>query len=287
MIVVVVQGELRAPEDARVSVLDRGFVLGDGALETLAVVRGAPVWLEDHLDRLATALEVLRIDVSLDAVRADVARVCAEIGSVDGVLRVVVTRGIGPLGPRMVSAGPPTRVVLFAAQAVPIAGERVSTTRLAVVPWPAAWVGSAGIKLPSYGAQIVARALAAGAGCDDALLVNERGLVVEATTACIIARDRGGVLVTPPATDGPLASITSRHVRQLAASAGLATCERSIALTELRDQCDAALVSSLQGLVRVASLDGVPAAGDGSWVAELAARLRDSVGAGAAAPVEA
>lgn len=275
--IVALQGRLVASGDARVSVLDRGFVHGDGALETLAVVQGRPVWLEAHLTRLAHTLELLRIPVSLDEVRDDVARVCSAVGAEDGILRAIVTRGVGALGPRVVPTSEPTRVVIFVAAPVALMGASVGDARLAVVEWPATWAGSAGAKMPAYAAQIVARGVAVAQGADDALLVNERGAVVEATTSCIVARDRSGVLVTPPRADGPLESITGRHVLELAAGMGWPTAQRSLPLSELRASCDAALASSVTGLLRVASLDGCPAAGDGGWVRELAARLRDSV----------
>ena len=91
-----INGVLRPRAEATVSVFDSGFVLGDGVWEGLRVVRGHPVFLDEHLDRLYEGAKAIALDIGLD--RATLTRALYDTLAAndmhDGVhLRVMITRG--------------------------------------------------------------------------------------------------------------------------------------------------------------------------------------------------
>src|SRR5690606_37586554 len=82
---------------SRVSVFDSGFVLGDGVWEGLRVVRGQPVFLDEHLDRLFEGARAIALDIGLDrrGLEDAIRETLAANGMEDNVhLRLMVTRGI-------------------------------------------------------------------------------------------------------------------------------------------------------------------------------------------------
>jgi branched-chain amino acid aminotransferase len=94
-------------------------------------------------------------------------------------------------------------------------------------------------------------------GADDAILLNDRDLVAEATGAAVCAYI-GGEVVTPPLSDGALPSITARIALRVAKSLGVPTDVRSIHRTELFRAAAVFLAGSLDELRPVPSIDGIP-----------------------------
>src|SRR3954465_9515514 len=91
-----VNGELVPRAEAKVSVFDAGFVLGDGVWEGLRLHNGALVFLQAHLDRLYDGLKAIRLDIALtpDQLTAEIRRTLAANGMQHGAhLRLMVTRG--------------------------------------------------------------------------------------------------------------------------------------------------------------------------------------------------
>ncbi|MBX7247879.1 MAG: aminotransferase class IV [Caulobacteraceae bacterium] len=89
-------GDLVPRGEARVSVFDAGFVLGDGVWEGLRLHRGALMFLDAHLDRLFAGAAAIALDIGLQRaeVTAALKAVCAANGMEDGVhIRLMVTRG--------------------------------------------------------------------------------------------------------------------------------------------------------------------------------------------------
>lgn len=93
-------------------------------------------------------------------------------------------------------------------------------------------------------------------GADDAILLNNRDLVCEATGTAVCLYI-GGKLVTPPISDGALPSITARIVLKIASALGIPTATRSVHRAELFQAAAVFLAGSLDELRPVASIDGV------------------------------
>jgi branched-chain amino acid aminotransferase len=251
------------PENARISVFDRGFLYGDSVYETLRTSGGRYVDLRAHLDRLRRSASgiALEIPFSDDQIVAacDAAQRAAE--NQDSRIRVVVTRGGGPmqLDPRGAS-GP--ELVVFVQELVPLPPEAYEAGISAQVVGDLHGLRYPGLKTGNYLPHVLAlRHAAVQHGSDDAILCNAEGWVTEGATANLFMVEKGRVL-TPPLEVGLLAGITRSRVIQLAREEGLDLEETKIRPDRLRAASEVFLTSSVRGVMPVTQLDGVPV-GDG------------------------
>lgn len=249
--------------EAAIPVGDRGFLLGDGVYETIRVRAGEPQWLERHLARLAYGLRVIALRHDADLARA-VAEIIAANALADGSLRITVTRGAGPRG----IAPPPdpeatTLITAFPA-AAPLPPSRIiiarRTRRNAFSPL-------SGIKSINCLDAVIARQEAARAGADDAILLETRERVSEATAANVFAVV-DGELLTPPPADGALPGITRARVLEVEGR------EATLTVDDLRRASEIFLTSSL-GIRAVTALDGAPLPADGPMRDRLTSALFD------------
>jgi branched-chain amino acid aminotransferase len=227
-----VDGAIGPADAARIPITDEGLLRGDGAFEATRLYGGRPFALEDHLARLQRSCAGLRLEFDLEALRAELAALVEAAGPVEGVLRIVLTRG----GRRIALIEPLPHVPSVA---------RVATIRYA----PNRVLD--GLKSLSYAGNMLAKRLAAEAGCDDALLVTPHGRVLEATTASFFwVRD--GELLTPPLEDRILASITRARV-----IAGIGATEEPCTLEDLQAAEEAFLASSVREVQPLAAIDEI------------------------------
>lgn len=262
---------------ARVGVLDRGLLHGDGAFEVLRTYGGAPFRLRDHLARLTRGCAQARITLplSLDALEAEVRETLAlSAGSAaapsaehsgaassereERHLRIVVTRGEGSGGLRIRGDEQARRIVIVAPLVVPSAEEYARGVSVALVS--AAHLGDAaglrGTKTLGYLRQILAQEAARDRGAEDALLVTPSGDVLEGATSCVVVV-RGGVLRSPPESTGILPSITWDTVARIARDKGLPVDSRMLAPRDVYAADEVMLLSSVRGVMSVVAADGV------------------------------
>jgi branched-chain amino acid aminotransferase len=111
--VIDIDGVVYAAAEAKISVLDRGFLYGDSAFEVMRTYGRVAFREREHLERLARSCERLRIAVplSLDALAARVARAVEQSALPECYLRIVVTRGAGPMGLDLTLARAPSVIV--------------------------------------------------------------------------------------------------------------------------------------------------------------------------------
>ena len=249
-----IDGVLHAPEDARVSVYDRGFLYGDSVFETIRTYGGEPFTLGEHLARLARS--AAKIGITMPIAPADLAlevrRAVRAARNDESYIRVTVTRGTGPVGLDPTLAREPLRVILVEPfTPLPSAlyrdGVRAVTTRL---DRPAD--AAPGAKITNYLASLLAVQRAKAQGAHEALLLDARGDVLEgATSNVFIAHD--GALITPPEDAGILAGITRALVIDLAGELGVdvrfATFSPTIPAQE------AFLTSSLREVLPLVQID--------------------------------
>jgi branched-chain amino acid aminotransferase len=203
-------GRLLAAEAARIDPADRGFTLGDGLFETIRVRDGAAVWLDRHLARLAEGSAVLGIPARFDD--AALAEACAAViaaeGIAAGVLRLTVSRGVGPRGVLPPAAPAPT--VLIAGHAgLPPQGPVALVVARGTCRNQASPLSR--VKSLNYLDAVLARREAAERGADDAVMLNTAGRVAETTIANLFARI-DGVWATPPVAEGALPGIMRAEV---------------------------------------------------------------------------
>ena len=239
--------------EATIPVTDEGLLRGDGVFEVIRVYAGRPFALDQHLTRMTGSAAGLRLELDIRAVRADVETLLEAAGEVEGVIRVLVTRG----GRRValveeIRQLPPT---------VALASVTYAPTRL-----------MDGIKSLSYGANMLATRLAQERDADEAVLVTPHGRVLEAPTRSIFAVI-DDVLRTPPLTEHILDSITRRALLEV-----VEVEETPITLEELLGASEAFLASTTHEVLPIHRIDGheLPDA-PGPQTREAGARLSEHI----------
>ena len=237
-----IDGRLCEAADAKVPVMDHGFLYGDGVFEGLRFYNRRILMLTAHLERLEASARALALPVPMSRAQmsASLAEVVAASGQDDGYIRLIVTRGPGPLGidPSRCSAG---QVIIIADQLAMVSDEvRRQGARL-IIASTRRLTGDQldpRIKSLNYLNQIMARLEANNAGADEAIVLNPAGYVAEGTADNVFTVSRGRLL-TPPVTDGALDGITRRLILEIAAEQGMEVSERSLTTFDLftADEC--------------------------------------------------
>jgi branched-chain amino acid aminotransferase len=232
-----INGELAAPENARIDPADRGFLLGDGVFETFLAQNGAPLHADRHFARLREAAAILEIPIPYtETVLHDALCTLAAPHGAAAALRLTLTRGPAPRG--VLPPASPSPICLITASppppALPPARVIVATITRRNEHSPLSR-----LKTLNYLDNILARQEATRRGADDALLLNTQGRLAEATAANLFVRLRGD-LVTPPVAEGALPGIA----RALLLHGGQAT-ERALTETDLARADEAFLTNAL------------------------------------------
>jgi aminodeoxychorismate lyase len=255
-VLIFLNGELVAEERAVVSVLDRSFLYGDGLFETMRVFNGKPFRWRQHLERLERGAEYLKIKVpfSSDALRAFAEELITRNQMPDALLRLTLSRGVGPRGYSPKGAEKPT-IVMTLHPAPQNAGKPPRWKLITSSHRVPANEPLAQFKTCNKLVQILARAEADASGADEALLLNTDGFVVEGASSNLFWID-GEVVCTPPLASGILPGVTRAVVVEICEGLGFKTSEADIKPAELK-QADGVFVSlSSFGICEAVSLDG-------------------------------
>lgn len=243
--------------EARISPLDHGLLVGDGVFETLRWYSGNPFALDGHLERLeAGALTLgLRAPPLKDLGRA--AHTVIEANDLaDARMRITLTSGSGPPG-LLRGPGPGTVIVT----ASPLQPWPPTTTAI-VSRWHRDEQSPlAGVKSISLVDHVMALTEARAAGAAEALLMNGRGELCEATTANVFCV-RNGRVETPALASGCLAGITRDRVLRLCAALRIGAIETSLPGEVLHEAEELFLTSSTREVQPLVEVDGRPV-GDG------------------------
>ncbi|MGH6937276.1 MAG: aminotransferase class IV, partial [Methylocella sp.] len=208
-------GRIFVPEEAHVSIADRGLLLGDGLFETMAVQNAQVFDLEAHLERLASGLGVLGFvqAVDLAKLRSGIAQYIAAEEAACAVLRVTVTRGAGPRG--LAPPEEPRPTIFMTLSPMPAVRKIPLSLHIATGTRRNEYSALSRVKALPYLDNLLALSEARAHGADEALLLNKRGTVVCATVANVFVI-RDGRLETPPVSDGALPGTMRALVLSLA-----------------------------------------------------------------------
>lgn len=258
-------GEFRG-EGAAIDVADRGFLLGDGAFETLYVENGRPAFLSEHLARLRRGLAVLKIAPpgALSEMRAIIARLTREnLADARAAARITVTRGPSGRGlgfPGTDKSTPTMLVALGSAPSLSSAPLRLFLSERR------RYSGAASAAFKSIGGYLdnmLAFNEAREAGADDALMLNEKGRLASTARANLFLIDESGRVATPPTGEGAMPGVVRGMLIAGAGEHGVAIAEAAIVPDDLvRTQLF--VTNSLLGLApaELVSGAGKPAGGD-------------------------
>jgi len=257
--IVFLDGQFVAEEKAVVSVFDRSFLYGDGLFETLRIYRGKPFCWSQHLERLQRGGEFLKLRLPFGPkeLRDAVTQLIQRNELPESLLRITLSRGVGPRGYSPRGANQPVLVMsLHPAPEHDLKNPprwRLLTSSMRLPSGEALAQFKTCNKLP----QILARAEAEASGADEALLLNTDGEVAEAASSNLFWIEHNAVC-TPPLTSGSLAGVTRSVALELCQRLGLPVRELGI-LPKALEQVDGIFVSvSSFGIVEAVSLDGQP-----------------------------
>ncbi len=254
-----IDGQLVPRAEAHVSVFDHGLLYGDGIFEGIRVYNRRIFRLDDHLARLEASAHAIALAVPMTraALAAAVAAAVRANRQEEGYIRLVVTRGEGPLGLDPLTCTRPRVIIIVAPLAVYPAEHYASGIRVVTAATrqvPAASVDPR-IKSLNYLKNVLARLEAHEAGAAEALMLNVEGFVAECTADNVFAvHDR--TIATPPATEGALDGITRAVIRELALAAGLGWEERRLGRYDLFTADECFLTGTGAEIVPVVRLDG-------------------------------
>jgi branched-chain amino acid aminotransferase len=244
-------GRLVSENEAHVSPFDHGLLVGDGVFETLRVYDGVPFAWTRHHERLVRSAAGLGLSApGSRELRAAVDEVLAANGLADGRVRLTVTGGPSPLGSERGSGRPTVIVVSAPATRWP------PTVDVVIVPWSRNEHGAvAGLKTTSYAENVRALAYAREQDAGEAIFLNTRGELCEATGSNLFVI-RDGVVLTPPADAGCLLGVTRALVLELCADHGIPAEEAALGPSALGDADEAFLTSSTREVQSIARVDG-------------------------------
>jgi branched-chain amino acid aminotransferase len=254
-----IDGQLVSDENAKISVLDHGLLYGDGLFEGIRVRAGRIFRLEQHLARLALGARAIGLELPYTA--NEFTRIIEEtvraFARKEAYVRLLVTRGEGPLGVDPTTCPKPTVVCIAAEIGLFSAEQRARGLTMITSSYrrPNPDVQDVAIKTLNYLGSALAKQEARRQGADEALLLNQSGRVAEAAVANVFALRRRE-LVTPPALDGCLEGINRGAIFEIAGELGLSVSERSLGRRDLLAADEVFLTGSGAGVVGVRSLDG-------------------------------
>jgi len=251
-------------DQAQVSVLDRGFIFGDGVYEVIPVYAARLFRFDEHLARLERSLAEVRIpnphgrEGWLALLRELIARVLAHTGQGDQLAYVQVTRGVAPRSHPMPSGLAPT-VFLMSQPHHPPSPEQRREGLSCVTARDFRWERG-DIKSTSLLGGVLARQIAADQGADETILLRESGhglTVTEGSTSNVWAVLDGALIGVPPSPH-TLAGIRIELLRELCEEEGIACSLRPIAESELTIADEVLITSAGRELLPVTRLDGQP-----------------------------
>lgn len=256
---VCIDGEIVDSGEARVSVFDRGFLYGDSVFEVFRTYGGVPFAEKEHLERLARSAERLMISmpVSVERLSSEVRATLRAAGQGDWYVRVVITRGSGPLTYDPSTAMAPLRVIIAAPLSLPPAEhyERGVAVVLLEASRPTDDQRASGAKASNYLANLLALHEAKQRGAQEALLLGRRGQILEGASSNVFIVKKGRAR-TPRPEPGILAGITRAAILRVAAAEGISVEEGEVWPEDLYGADEAFLTSSIREVMPVASADG-------------------------------
>jgi D-alanine transaminase len=252
--IVYINGEYLPQSQATVSVLDRGFLFGDGVYEVIPVFAGKPLRLTEHLDRLQRSMHRVSLKNPLTPQEwKEIFQALLESNpGGDRSIYLQVTRGAAPIRDLSFSADIEPTVFVMVNDIKPVDYAKLEKGIEAITVDDFRWK-ACDIKSVSLIANVMIRLSANEQNVVDAIMVRG-GLVTEGTASNIFVV-HGGIISTPPKSDCLLPGITRDLVIELALANGLTVEERDIKQGELETADEIWLTSSTREIAPVVKLD--------------------------------
>jgi branched-chain amino acid aminotransferase len=241
-LLIYLDGKLVPESEAKVSVFDHGLLYGDGCFEGIRIYNGRVFRLTEHLVRLYESARsiCLTIPISIEEMEKATVETVAANNLRDGYIRLLITRGVGPLGLNPYQC-PKAGIIIIASGITLYAAEKYETGLNLITcatrrPPPAAL--SPQVKSLNYLNNIMAKIECIQAGCEEGIMLNEQGYVAECTGDNVFILKNGQVY-TPTISSGALNGITRMAVIEVMREMGLQVHEITMSRHEIytADEC--------------------------------------------------
>lgn len=259
--IVYLNGDYVRIADAKISVLDRGFIFGDGIYDVVPAYSGKPFRMDEHLERLERSLQLIQLQTSFS--RQDweklVLDMLARVGrGRDCIVYIHVTRGPAKRDHPFPEHSTPTIFCMVSAFERPLEAREKGLTTIGVPDLR--WL-MCNIKSTSLLGNVLARQQAVEAGVDDVIQFRD-GFMTEGSAANIwVVKD--GVLLAPPRNHLILEGIRYRLLEELAASATIPFEARPISEAEVSSADELLISSATKEILPIVQYNG-KAVGDGT-----------------------
>jgi branched-chain amino acid aminotransferase len=255
-----VNGEIVHRDEAKVSVYDSGFMLGDGMWEGMRLYDGVWAYFDEHMDRLFESCKAVSLDIGLD--RAGIADALAQVQVANDMhtdvhCRLMVTRGVKvkPFQHPSLSQSGAT-VVIIMEHSKPVSSLQGQGIRLATVPQVRGLPMAQDAKYNSHSKLncVIACLQAEQAGADEGLMLDPHGFV-NTTNACNFFIVRKGRVWTSTG-DYCMNGVTRQKVIDLCRADGIPVFEKNFSLVEAYGAEEAFLTGTFGAQTPVAEIDG-------------------------------
>lgn len=254
--IVYLNGSYLPMSEARVPVLDRGFIFGDGVYEVIPVYARAPFRLEQHLRRLQYSLDGIRManpcsDAEWRRLMLGLIDRCPHD---DQSLYLQVTRGVARRDHAFPKDARPTVFMMTGALSTP-SPELLAGGACAVTAADNRWL-RCDIKSTALLGNVLLRQLAVDAGAHETVLIRDGFLTEGSASNVFVVRD--GVILAPPKSNLILPGTTYDVIVELAEAGGMPIEIRPVSEGELRAADELWITSATREVLAVTRLDGRP-----------------------------
>jgi len=242
---------------ARISVLDRGFLFGDGVYEVIAVANGKPLYLREHLKRLRVSLRAIYMTLGLsnEKIKCQVLKLLhlnhAQCGTY--LLYLQVTRGVDKTRNRFLPRQLKPTIFMLLKATKPVTDDELHRGKTAVTAPDIRW-HYGNIKSISLLPSLLLADQAKRVGCDETLIIRD-GNVLEGTSSNVFVVKNGRIF-TPRLSEHNLSGVTREKILQAAHRHKILITEKDISEKFLRHADEIWISSSTRGIYPIVKLDG-------------------------------
>ncbi len=254
-----INGKYYNENDAKVSVFDHGLLYGDGVFEGIRIYNGKVFKLKEHIDRLYQSAKAIFLEIPMrkEDMESEVLEAVKINEKENGYIRLILTRGEGPLGIDPTPCKKATVIIIVAdIQLYPAeyykSGIEIVTASHRRIPSDCL---DPRIKSLNYLNNVMAKLGARQAGCLEAVMLNKEGFVAECTGDNIFIV-KNNELFTPASYHGSLDGITMRAVIEIAESLGIGTHETSLTCYDLCNADECFMTGTGAEIIPVIKIDG-------------------------------
>ncbi len=242
-------------KDAKISVLDRGFLFGDGVYEVIPAYKGELFYFSDHVKRLQHSLQRISLEIAYDSAKWQNILTPLLDKNRNQAIYLQVTRGVAAKRDHVFPEIITPTIFAMANDIQPL--DSIQAGIKAVTLDDSRW-GLCDVKATTLLANVLLKQQASTQQCAEAILIKDGNAIEGAASNLFVILNN--TLITPPKSSKILAGITRQIILELARANGLEVHEREITLAELQIADEIWLTSSTREIMPVIHLDGNPVA---------------------------